>query len=470
MIGLFGTLNLASRSLQTQMAGVEVAGQNLANINTPGYSRQRVIIETNPSIPTGVGMEGTGASVQGIEQIVDTLLNGKIQTQASVSGYWDSQQGTLKSAQIALNEYLASGGESGNGLSARINEFFDSLQTLSVSPSSDSARRAVIGAAQTLTETFKQTNLRLSDLQTDLDTSLDSQVSAANQLLTDIAGLNDQIANAENASAGTANELRDLRQQKLESLAKFMNFQSSTAADGTVTITTVNQIMVSGNQVDNALKTVRDATTGELHVWTTNTNNVLTGVSFGLTGGSLEATVDVRDGTLTTLRNNLNNLASTLITQVNSLHSAGFNRAGGTGADFFTGGNAGNISVNTALVADPSLLQASGVAGLDGDGSVALSLAQLASTSLAALNNQTFSGSYAESITELGEALRNANAQATTQAAVTNMLTTQRNSVSGVNLDEEMTNLMMYQRAYQASAHIVSSVDEMIQILLNMKA
>lgn len=473
---------MASRSLQTQMAGVEVAGQNLANVNTPGYSRQRVVIQTSAAIETGVGPQGTGANVLGIEQIADKLLNGQIQNQASVSGYWSSTQSALQSVQTSLNEFLDSSqnasatGASGaattsSGLSDRLGAFFNTLQALSTSPASIPARQAVIGAAQTLAATFQQINTRLAGQHTDLDTSLNSQVGSANQLLTDIAGLNDQIANAQNFSGGAANDLLDLRQQKLEELAKYMNFESSAAGDGSVTLTALgSQTLVSGNRVANALKAAVDPANGQIQVWTTNNNNVLTGVSYGLTSGSFKATVDARDGALATLQNSIDTLASNLITQVNTLHGAGFNLAGGTGALLFTGGNAAGIAVNQALAADPSLLQASGAAGLAGDGSVARSLAQLASASLAALNNQTFSGSYAQSVAQLGETLRNANDQAATQTSVAGMLASQRSSVSGVNLDEEMTSLMTFQRAYQASAHLVSTVDQMIQVILAMKA
>src|ERR1035438_6552634 len=99
MLGLFGTLNLAARSLQTQMTGVEVTGQNLANVNTTGYSRQRVQITASPDLVTSIGPEGTGVDATGIRQIVSSLLNGQIQSQGSMSGYWNSQQSALQSAQ-----------------------------------------------------------------------------------------------------------------------------------------------------------------------------------------------------------------------------------------------------------------------------------------------------------------------------------------------------------------------------------
>ncbi len=481
MLGLFGTLNAASNALQTQMAGVEVSGQNLANVNTPGYSRQRVIIQADPSVQSGIGPEGTGASVQSIQQVVDNLLNGRIQGQASVSGYWNQQQSTLQSVQTALNDYLSSSasgtvgatgsGATSNGLSAKLSNFFNALGAAATSPADPSARQAVIGAAQSLVTTFQQINTRLSGLQTDQNTSLTSQVNSANQLLTDIAGLNEQIANAQTVSGASANDLLDLREQKLESLAGYMNFQSTTATDGSVTLTALgSQTLVSGNQVVNSLKAATDPATGTLQVWSTANNNVLTGVSYGLTSGSFEATVDARDGELTTLQNNINSLANNLITQVNTVHSTGFNLSGGTGANLFTGGNAGDITVNQAIANDPSQLQLSSSAGLTGDGSVAAAMAGLATTSVAALNNQTFNGSYAQSVAQLGTTLSNANDQVTSQAAVTGMLSTQRSSVSGVNLDEEMTNLMTFQSAYQAAAHVVTTIDQMIQTLLAMKS
>lgn len=471
---------MASRSLQTQMAGVEVAGQNLANVNTPGYSRQRVIIQSDPEIQTGIGPEGTGASVLAIQQVVDTMLNGQIQNQASQTGYANAQQSALENAQNALNEFLSSssagtgatsGSTTSTGLANQISGFFKALQAVATTPASLPARQAVIGAAQSLATAFQQVSARLTTVNQGLNDSLNSQVSAANQLLADIADLNDQIANSENVSGGTANTLRDLRQQKLENLSHYLNYSSSTAADGSVDVTTIgSQTLISGNRVVNLLKTSADPVTGQLQVWTKTFNNVLTGVSYGLTGGSLVGIVNARDGELLTLQSDLNTLATNLISQTNTLHSTGFNLQGGTGASLFTGGNAGNMAVNQAIVADPSLLQASGTAGATGDGSVALALAQLAASAQPALGNQTFAASYAQSVARLGTALNNVNDQVSTQSSVAGMLATQRSSVSGVNIDEEMTNLMTFQRAYQASAHVVSTVDQMIQTLLAMKA
>jgi len=159
MLGLLGTLNLASRSLQTQMTGVEVTGQNLANVNTTGYTRQSVEIQTSPDISTGIGSEGTGADAVAIQQVVNALLNSQIQTQQSTGGYWTAQQAALQSAQTSLNEFINGTGSTttssgttttDTGLSGQLSGLFSAFQAVATSPTSISARQALISQAQTL--------------------------------------------------------------------------------------------------------------------------------------------------------------------------------------------------------------------------------------------------------------------------------------------------------------------------------
>ncbi|HUA39671.1 MAG TPA: flagellar hook-associated protein FlgK [Candidatus Sulfopaludibacter sp.] len=476
MLGLFGTLDLAARSLQTQMTGVEVAGQNLANINTTGYSRQRVEIETSPDITSTIGPEGTGANAVAIQQVVNSLLNSQIQSQQSVSGYWNAQQSALQSAQTGLDEFLngtgSSDGTSGSnsssdsttstGLSAQLSSLFSAFQSLAASPTSLTARQAVVNQAQDLASVFNQVNSQFNNLRDSLNTSLNSNVSSANQLLSDIASLNQEISSAQ-FSGGTANDLLDAREQDLENLAQLTNFTTSAGANGAVDVSIGGQTLVSGDQVEDTLQTY-DAGGGQLLVQTATG-----GVPLTLTGGSIQGTIDARDGTLANLQTGINTLASTFITQVNSIYSGGYSLTGSTGANFFTGADAGDIGVNIALVNDPSLFQASGSATATGDNSVALQLAQLASTTQAGLNNATFGDSYSTTVTDLGNALQTANTQVTNQTSVVNMLNAQRESVSGVNVDEEMTTLMGFQRAYEASAQLVTTINTMMGDTLAMK-
>jgi len=176
------------------------------------------------------------------------------------------------------------------------------------------------------------------------------------------------------------------------------------------------------------------------------------GTPLALTGGAIAGTLEARDGALTAMRSDLDRLASQLITQVNTIHRAGFGLAGTTGADLFTGTNAADIGVNPALLGDPSLLQLSGVSGAAGDNQVGLALAQLADAPQPDLNQQTFSQSYAHTVAAFGQALSSVNSALSDQEVVQRMLLRQRDAVSGVSLDEEMTDLVKYQQAYQASA------------------
>jgi len=472
MLGLFGTLNLAARSMQAQMTGVEVAGQNLANVNTTGYSRQRVDIQTSPDVTTGIGPEGTGANVTSIQQIVNTLLNTQVQNQQSTSGYWNGQQSALQSAQNALGEFLngtassssttSATSDSSTGLASQLSGLFSAFQAVATSPTSTTARQALIGQAQTLATTFNNVSTQLGSLKTSMNSSLSDNVDSANKLLSGIATLNQQISAAE-FSGGTANDLRDEREQDLENLSQLTNISTSIETNGSVDVSIGGQALVTGYKVADTLQTY-DAGGGQMLVQTATGGQPLT-----LTGGSMQGTIDARDGTLATLQNNVNLLAATLITQVNNIHKSGYSLTGSTGANFFDGANAANITVTPALVANPDLLQTSGSVTASGDNTVALQLAQLGSTVQAGLGNQTFNDNYDAAVAALGNSLSTANTQVANQTAVSQMLSTQRSSISGVSVDEEMTNLMAYQRAYEASAQMVTTINTLMGDTLAMK-
>jgi flagellar hook-associated protein 1 FlgK len=287
-------------------------------------------------------------------------------------------------------------------------------------------------------------------------------VTSANQLLSGIASLNQQISSAQ-FSGGTANDLLDAREQDLEKLSQLTNITTSPTANGSVDVSIGGQALVTGYQVADTLQTYT-AAGGQMLVQTATG-----GVPLTLTGGSMQGTIDARDGTLATLQSRLNTLAGTLITQVNGIHNGGYSLTGSTGANFFDGTDASTITVNAALAANPNLIQTSGSATASGDNTVVFQLAQLGSNPQSALGNQTFNDNYDATVVALGNSLSTANTQVTNQTAVTQMLSTQRSSISGVSVDQEMTNLMMFQRAYEASAKLVSTVDTLMGDTIAMK-
>ncbi len=169
------------------------------------------------------------------------------------------------------------------------------------------------------------------------------------------------------------------------------------------------------------------------------------------------------------MQTQIDTLAGTLISEVNAVHAGGYGLTGTTGEDFFTGTDASDIAMNAALVNSPSMIQASGVAGAVGDNSVMVQMAQLADKAHAGLTNQTFLESYSQSVAALGQALNGTNTQLANQQIVESMLLRQRDAVSGVSLDEEMTDLIKFQRGFEASAKLITTIDEMLETVLNLK-
>jgi flagellar hook-associated protein 1 FlgK len=471
MPGLIDSLYIASSGLNAQQQAVEVAGQNLANINNAGYSRQVVVEQAATPVQTSIGEEGAGVEVVAIQQIRDAMLDGQIQGENSITSFLQTQQNALQTAQSDLGEQLQSASASDassvgstGGLDSDLSGLFNAFQALSTDPSSTANRQGVISQAQQLAAQFNQVNQSLSGLKAQLNQSVQTDVGSANQLLSQIAGLNQQIAVAQGTSGGTANDLVDLRQEKLEDLANLVNFQSVANANGSVNVVVDGQLLVSGSEVQDTLQAY-DAGGGQMLVSTANAP----GTPLTLTGGSIQGAIDTRDNSLASLQSGLNQLASQLITQVNAVYSKGYDLNGKTGASFFTGTDASDIGVNATLANEPSSLQAAGVAGAAGDNQVAAALAQLGNAPQSGLGNQTFSGSYNATITDLGSALSNANSSLSDQQAVQNMLSQQRTSVSGVSINDEMTELMTYQQAFEASSELVNTINSMMGDIMTLK-
>ncbi|HEY9508780.1 MAG TPA: flagellar hook-associated protein FlgK, partial [Verrucomicrobiae bacterium] len=307
MLGLFGTLNLGTRSLQTQQAGVEVTGQNLANVNNPAYSRQRLQIQTTDALPSAIGPVGTGAQAVAIEQLRNALLDTQIRNEQSVGGYWTAQQSGLQNAQISLGEFLdrsaknvdgtsATGSDGAMGLSDTLNSFFNDFQDVATSPTSITERQALVSQAQTLASRLHEISQRLNDVQTTIQGSIKDDVNSANTLLGDIAKLNDLIATTESATTGKANDLRDLREQKLESLAQLTNIETETAEDGSVNISINGTPLVVGNKQVDSLETYAGSR-GQLYVRTATSQTNL-----ALSGGSLGGSINLQDNEIYTLQ------------------------------------------------------------------------------------------------------------------------------------------------------------------------
>jgi flagellar hook-associated protein 1 FlgK len=465
MLGLFGILDVGAQSLSVQEQAMVVTGQNLANVNNPAYSRQQLVIQAATPLQTPIGQEGTGVEATGISQARNALLDGQIQSENSVSGSLNAQQQALASAETNLNEQItntSTGTSSASGLTADLASLFGSFQSLSTDPANPSQRQSVVASAQQLSTEFNQVSSQLGSVNNQLNQSIQSGVASSNQDLAQISTLNQQIIQAQD-EGGSANDLVDKREQAIEDLANYVNVTATAQSNGAVNITIGGVTMVSGGTAADSLQTY-DSGGGQLLIKAQNAGSPLT-----LSSGSIEGNITTRDGALATLQTSVNTLASQLITKVNGIYSSGYDLNGNTGAAFFTGTDASDIGVNSNLATDPGALQASGKANATGDNTVVLALAQLANNNISGLNNQTFTGSWAQTVGNLGDAISAVNQQVNDSSSVTQMLTTQRDSVEGVSLDQEMTNLMEFQKSYEASAQLITTLNQMLQTLVNMK-
>jgi flagellar hook-associated protein 1 FlgK len=466
-------LNMGARSLAAQQTGVEVTGHNIANANNAAYSRQRVKMATSLDVPTSIGQEGTGVDATEIQRVRDTLLDAQIQVETSVTGSLNTQQSALQQAEAALGQSLDSTSKSNaasgtdatgseHGLGDALSSFFSELQNLANDPSSLTQRQSLMMQASSLATRFNQVDSQLGAVQDGLDQKLDSDVTQANQLLKDIADLNQQISQA-TLSSRNPNDLMDTRQSKIEELSGLIKVDVAQGDNNSVTISTGGVALVSGSEVSDTIETNQDS--GQFLQIRAKTSQT----ALSPAGGSIEGAIAVRDGAIQNARTGVNALATSLIQSINSIHSTGYSLNNSTGADFFKGTSAADIAVNSDLLNNPSLVQASGASGATSDNQTVLAMAQVANTAISDLNDQTLSQHYSAVTTALGKAASLVNSQIDDQKIVTNMLTQQRNATSGVSMDEEMTSLLTYQKAYQASAKIVSTVDQMLSTVIDMK-
>jgi flagellar hook-associated protein 1 len=459
MSGLFSALDSTAQALNAQSVAISVTSKNVANINNPNYSREYVVFGSQGEVQTPQGEESLGLQALSVQQDTDSLLNQQVISQISLTSSDSSQQGFLQQAQAGLGQSLtdasASSGSttSASGLAGALDNFMNAFEALAAQPSDSGTQEALIGQATTLTQTFQSVDKNLSQVQSDIGSQVSSDVTNANTLLGQIAGLNAQIGAAEVNSPGSAVDLRDSREADLEQLAAIIPVNVTEQGNGEDTVTTPG---TSGNPVTLVQL-------GSVQGSLSYANGAVTGgqpaATLALGGGSIQGELNASTGPIQTLRTNLDNLASQIVTAVNTAYNPT-----GTGKNFFdaSGTTAGTIAL------DPSLSAATLTAGTDGagDNTTALAVAALASTSFSTASgdaiNGTFTSYYSNSVSTFGQSVANVTSSLDDQQNVQTLLENQRSSISGVNMDEEMSNLVQFQQAYVASSETFNIINQIL--------
>ncbi|HEY8463331.1 MAG TPA: flagellar hook-associated protein FlgK [Bacillota bacterium] len=467
----FGSLEVGARGLRAHQLALHVTGQNITNAATPGYSRQIAVMQTTPpyAYPSligtgGAGQIGTGVEVTEIIRMRDEFIDMQLQNETSLKGRWSMRQSTLEQLEVVINE------PSDSSISARLNQFWESLNELATRAEDSSVRSAVAEDAIVFAQTIRHTYQQLTDLQEDLDYEVSVITGKVNTIAQQIADLNEVIAKVK-GTGQQPNDLLDQRELLVQNLSELINVDVVTDTYGRYNVSVGGTLLVSGDTYSQ-LKVVRNMENQGRYdvVWEKNN------VPANITNGQLKGLLEMRDEEVAYYIDALNNFTSTLITRFNQVHQSGFGLLDSTGRTFFTGTDAKDIDLNPEIYADLKLIAASvNVAeaselphGAPGNGDNAVNLANVIGQEML-MSNGTFTLKeyYNGLIAKLGIDAEKANSTTDNQETLINYLQERQESVAGVSMDEELTNLIIYQNAYNASARYITTIDELLDKLIN---
>ena len=459
MTSTFVGIETALRGLLAQQQALDLTGHNITNANTPGYTRETANMQTTLPVQVMPGIQlGTGVDVTSIQRVRDAFLDVQLRAQTMLQGSAQAKQDGLGQVEGVLNE------PSDNGLSSLLGQYWAAWQNVSNSPEDTATRQALVEAASSLANGFNTLSSQLSTLGAQTAQEAQLTVGEINSDATDLQSLNVSIFDA-TAGGNTPNDLMDQRDAVLDKLSQLGNVSVTDNGDGTIKVLfdgvtlvdgqTQRTISESGGTISNDAATPETATVGA-------------------TNGKLGALIALRDTTIPSYLSQLDTIASTLITQTNALQAGGVDangvtQTGGVGLDGSTGNAffSGTGAANIAVVVTAQQIAAASAANAPGDNTNALRIAAMSTdTTLAPLGGASIDGAYSTLVTTIGSDSADATRAVTNANVLVNSLTNRRESVSGVSLDEEMTNLIRYQRGYQAAARALTSIDDAIELLI----
>ncbi|GAA0369037.1 flagellar hook-associated protein FlgK [Alkalibacterium iburiense] len=493
MSGLFGTLNTATKGLHAQQNALQTIGHNVANANTVGYTRQRVNMQADlaTSIP-GIGQIGTGVRISGISRVNDEYITNQLREGQAKTQTHETLSDIIGQLEAVFNE------PSDTGLSNQISEVFNAWTYLASNPEQDSARTMLVQTSETFTDVINHMANSMESLHKATVTELDKSALDANSTLEQLEQLNHQIWQA-SVRGFTPNDLLDKQDQLLHDLSGQVDISVEKDKYNRVSVSVDNQmvldsssrkelaIVVGHNDEGQALFSNGDALDGDFEV----------GQLFVRTPGEDSNTytqVDANQGSIKgtqlslevieNMQSELNEFASAFAKAVNTIHSDE-----GNGRDFFTlepGNAASSIKVASELRENSSLV----VSGRDmnnalsGDGSRAQAIASLQHKTLAAdsavwnynsddmtfdssATGSTLFGRYNSLVTEMGIIKQQSDNMLDTQNGLMNLLTQRRESISGVDINEEVVDMIKYSSAFQANSRVLQTLSDMLDTLIN---
>ena len=455
---LFSSLSLASRALDAQRAGMDVVGQNIANVNTAGYSRRVVDIAT--VTPLNYSSAERGAEVVSVRALRDRLLDRRLIQDVPTEQREAAVARSLSVVQSAL-------GAPGQSLDASLESFFNAFANLAEDPASAVTRNEVQIQGDSLAAAFRNLAERQAGDRRDADRQIGDVVDNVNSLAARIAALNDTLSRV---PADGALAVRDEQAVLVRQLSQLIDVQTIEREDGGVEISIAagRALVVGGNVYE-----LEAAATPPNGFKELTANGAV--VTDQIRGGRLGGLLAVRDTNIPDYQARLDLIAYETALQVNALHSAGFDLDGNAAGDFFgfppaivdSTGAAAAMTLDTDIATDPRRIAAAGMAA-PGDNQNARAIAALRNAQVLEGDTATLSQGWGDLVYRVGGDTRYAGDEQRSRGEIVRQIDALRDEVAGVSLDEEAMHLLKFQRAYEAVAHFFRTVDQSLDTLLNL--
>jgi flagellar hook-associated protein 1 FlgK len=465
-------IEIARRALQAHQTALQVTSNNIANVNTPGYSRRTVEL-TNAAGVAGSGV-GSGVDVSSVIRQRNVFLDAQARVEQQVLGRWEAMERALSGLEGIFNEPAGAGSSetgtvfneaSGLGLSGSFSRFWNAWQDLANVPESGAARAAVRAEADFLANTLNQIHTQVADSRRGLDQGIVRQVNEINQILDSLAVINGEIPRS-GSDGGTASDLADLRDRLLEDLSSRVDISVIEKSNGQVSVLLAGHNLVQQNKAVHL--DVRSVTRNDFP--TSTLFFVDDGTLAQIREGQLRGMMEVRDTTIPDILARLDLLAKTMVEEVNRLHRTGTGATGATAIDFFDNAktSASNIVLDGRIIADLNNIAAS-QDGNEGDNGIALAISAMRNASdLAGLRGNTVEGFFFTLLGEVGSRSKEAQTMAENHRLFASQIDNRRQSIQGVSLNDEAAKLVLFQRAYQAAARTVSIMNDLMEITINL--
>lgn len=463
-MGITSILNIAKNALFAQQTAMQVLSNNVANVNTKGYARQEAVLVEENAIMTDLGLMGNGVRVSTVMSHYDKYL------EASVARENNSLEEQKTYAQY-FNRIESILDENNTQLTSNIAAFFNTWQDLSADPLSVTARTNAATAGINVSNGIRNVYSELRDVQTEVDNNILKEVGSINGILHAIAALNDQIY-ATGGNGGENNTYVNQRAQLLQELSGKLDIQYFEDRDGGMTVMTSGGKALVDRGTVYELGTEKSLTDNFYRItWSGNSTNSYD-ITDTIQGGTLKGLRELRDTQITGFMSTIDDLAESLMTEVNTIHSTGYNMNGTTNINFFqnlTNNFAAGFDISDEVKADSRNIAVSSSAAHMSDNDVALAIANLGTGSITISGQSTTYTDYSASIaSRAGSLSGNAMDLSEYHQNLMSAVEKQRDSVSGVSIDEEMSNLIKFQYAYQAAARLMNTADLMMNTLLEI--